>query len=536
MNDAISNFLQQFVDFLQKLPSTLSTYAPLLLLVVLGVLVWVAWQSMPKTRTKLITPESSSAVRWEDVAGADEAKMELREVVEFLKDPDRFGKLGARVPKGVMLYGPPGTGKTLLAKAVAGESGAMFYSQSASQFVEMFAGLGAARIRKLFETARKNAPAIIFIDELDAVGTSRGFDISREKDQTLNQLLVELDGFEGAEQVVVVGATNRLGDLDVALLRPGRFDRQVYVGPPDLQGRLRILEVHTRNKPLGEELDLELVARRTAGATGADLANICNEAAIFAGRAGRSEILQMDFENAFERVVAGLATSKVMTPEEKKIVAYHEGGHALLSQLVDPPQPIHKVTIVPRGQALGYVLNLPDEDKYIESKEELENELVVLLGGRAAEEIVFGRIWNGAASDLDKVTKITRNMVFEWAMGDDVTALALRADNYALSEQTKQLRDQEQMRLADKAYERAKALLTEHRDKLEALATALLEREVLDQDEVYEVTGIERPPEKERVSIDDQAAMHAPGKSGPLREEAVTAVERPKTTDDTEPA
>jgi cell division protease FtsH len=419
--------------------------------------------------------------------------MELREVVEFLKDPSRFAVLGARVPTGAMLYGPPGTGKTLLAKAVAGESGAMFYSQSASQFVEMFAGLGAARIRKLFETARKNAPAIIFIDELDAVGTSRGNDISREKDQTLNQLLVEMDGFGTADQVVVIGATNRLDSLDAALLRAGRFDRQVFVGPPDLPGRVAILKVHTKNKPLAEGLDLELVARRTPGATGADLANICNEAAIFAGRQGRVAIEQQDFNDAFERVVAGLSQPKVMSPEEKRIVAYHEAGHALMARVVNPPKAVHKVTIVPSGQALGYVMRLPEEDKYLESREELINELVVLLGGRAAEELIFGRVTTGAESDLARVTQLARRMVFDWGMGTTITSLALKAENYALSEQTKQLRDEEQRQIADQAYEEARRLLREHSDALERLAQALLEREVLDAEELLAVLDLPDP-------------------------------------------
>jgi cell division protease FtsH len=493
--DILTTFVQGLVGAIRSTPSVLLAYAPLLLIIALVFLIWITWKTLPRMNTQVLTPQSASTVRWGDVAGADEAKKELREVVEFLKEPERFAKLGAKVPKGVMLYGPPGTGKTLLAKSVAGESGAMFYSQSASQFVEMFAGLGAARIRKLFETARKNAPAIIFIDELDAVGTSRGFDISREKDQTLNQLLVEMDGFAGAEQVVVVGATNRLEHLDNALLRPGRFDRQIFVGPPDLKGRLAIIQVHTRNKPLAEDLDLERVARRTAGATGADLANLCNEAAIFAGRNGRTELVQEDFENAFERVVAGIAQAKVMTPDEKRTVAYHEAGHAIVSSFVDPPRPVHRVTIVPTGQALGYMLHIPEEDKYTDTKEELENQLMVMLGGRAAEQVTFGRISNGAASDLERVTSVTRHMVFDWGMGESVHSLALKADNYALSERTKELRDIEQRQLADTAYERALAMVDQHKGLLGKLAEALLERETLDQADVERILGITVPDE-----------------------------------------
>ncbi len=494
MQDIISTFVQGLVEFLGKLPGMLLAASPVLLLLLFVALLWVMWQTIPKTRTKVMTPESISTVRWDDVAGADEAKKELREVVDFLKDPGRFAKLGAKVPKGVMLYGPPGTGKTLLAKSVAGESGAMFYSQSASQFVEMFAGLGAARIRKLFETARKNAPAIIFIDELDAVGTQRGFDISREKDQTLNQLLVEMDGFEGREQVVIIGATNRLEHLDNALLRPGRFDRQVFVGPPDLKGRIEILGVHTKDKPLDPDLDLAWVAKRTPGATGADLANICNEAAIYAGRANRSQITQKDFESAMERVVAGIATNKVMSDDEKRMVAFHEAGHAIVSSFVDPPRPVHRVTIVPTGTALGYMLHIPDEDRYTDTKEELENQLMVALGGRAAEELVFGRISNGAASDLERVTKISRHMVFDWGMGDSVKSLALKAENYALSERTKELRDREQQELADRAYKGALELVRAKLPELERIAEALLERETLDQADVETLLGIEHVP------------------------------------------
>lgn len=497
MDDILASFAHLLRDFLAGIPSFLATWSPVLVLFLLGGLIWVAMKTIPRSQAKVQTPDSKSTVTWQDVAGVDEFRRELEEVVEFMRDPQRFKALGAKVPKGVMLYGPPGTGKTLLAKAVAGESGAMFYAQSASGFIEMFAGLGAARIRKLFEQARKNAPAIIFIDELDAVGGARtggGDGGSREKDQTLNQLLVEMDGFSSGEQIVIIGATNRLDTLDPALLRAGRFDRQLYVGPPDVKGRLAILKVHTKDKPLAEDLDLDMVARRTPGATGADLANICNEAAIYAGRAGRSVIEQRDFQDAFDRVVAGVAQAKVMTLEERETVAYHEAGHAILSTFVDPPRPVHRVTIVPTGQALGYVLHVPEEDKYTESREELINQMIVALGGRAAEELVYGRIWNGAASDLEKVTQISRAMVFNWGMGKTVNSLALKADNYALSERTKELRDEEQRELADYAYEKAQTMLKERRDLLENLAQVLLEKETLDQREVEEILGVEHVP------------------------------------------
>ncbi|MCW2926314.1 MAG: ATP-dependent metalloprotease FtsH [Thermoleophilia bacterium] len=495
MDAILATFAHALRDFLAGVPSFLSAWAPVLMLFLFGALIWVTVRMIPRSQTKVETPDSNSKVTWADVAGVDEFRKELEEVVEFMRDPQRFKKLGAKVPKGVMLYGPPGTGKTLLAKAVAGESGAMFYAQSASGFVEMFAGLGAARIRKLFDEARKNAPAIIFIDELDAIGGARGGGGgdggSREKDQTLNQLLVEMDGFSSGEQIVIIGATNRLDTLDPALLRAGRFDRQLYVGPPDVKGRLEILQVHTKDKPLAEDLDLEMVARRTPGATGADLANICNEAAIYAGRAGREEIIQKDFQNAFDRVVAGIAQAKVMTVEERETVAYHEAGHAILSTFVDPPRAVHRVTIVPTGQALGYVLHVPEEDKYTESREELINQMIIALGGRAAEELVYGRIWNGAASDLEAVTRISRAMVFDWGMGKTVNSLALKANNYSLSERTKELRDKEQLELAEHAFAQARSMLAERRDQLETLAQVLLEKETLDQREVEEILGVE---------------------------------------------
>ena len=377
-----------------------------------AIIIWLLLRTMslvPKVKPAMVDRDTTDPVGWDDVAGADEAKEELKEVVEFLRDRKKFERLGARVPKGVLLYGPPGTGKTLLAKAAANESGANFYSSSASAFVEMFAGLGAARIRKLFEEARKNAPAIIFIDELDAVGSARsGGAHNREHDQTLNQLLVELDGFGGADEVVIMGASNRLQDLDPALLRPGRFDRQVNVAPPDLHGREEILRVHTRSKPLGADVDISMLARRTAGLTGADLANIANEAAIFAARHDQQYIRQEDFEGAMERVLTGLQKRRVVTEKEKRILAYHEGGHALVAYLMGDVMPVQKVTIVGRGDALGLAYYLPVEDRYLHTKEELIDVMKVALAGRAAEEIVFGRVTNGAASDLEKVTQIAR--------------------------------------------------------------------------------------------------------------------------------
>jgi cell division protease FtsH len=477
-------------DWFHNAADFATTWLPLAFFAILILTAWLLWKTvgmMPRTRPAHIDSRSKSSVTWDDVAGVEEVRAELMEVVDFLRDPKRFERLGARVPKGLLLYGPPGTGKTLLAKAVAHESGANFFSASASSFVEMFAGLGAARIRKLFAEARKHAPAIVFIDELDAVGAQRtGSGFNREQDQTLNQLLVELDGFEGAEQVVVMGASNRLQDLDSALLRPGRFDRQMLVPPPDLAGRIDILNVHTRKKPLASNIDLAQIARQTSGLTGAELANICNEAAIFAGRRSDDSITQMDFEAALERVVAGLQQKKVLTEKERRILAYHEGGHALMSHLMGASE-LHKVTIVSRGDALGYALYLPEEDRYMQTKDELVDRMVVALAGRAAEEIVFGRVTNGAASDLEKVTEIARAMVFEWGMSDSVSSRTMRADNYSLSEETKRVRDNEQARLTDGAYAEAHRLLQKHRGPLDRIAAALLEKETLGRDEVLEL-------------------------------------------------
>jgi cell division protease FtsH len=470
---------------LVDLENTLLTWLPIVFFGIVIVLLLYTLKFMPRAKPAPVVRGSQVEVSWADVAGLDEAKAELEEVVEFLRDRKRFERLGARVPRGILLHGPPGTGKTLLAKAVASASGANFYSQSASSFVEMFAGLGAARIRKLFEEARKHAPAIIFIDELDAVGTARiGGGFHREHDQTLNQLLVELDGFNNRDEVVVMAASNRLQDLDSALLRPGRFDRQVLVSAPDVAGRQAILGVHTRDKPLDKDVDLVSIARQTAGLTGADLANLCNEAAIFAGRSSERFIRQEDFGAAMDRIVGGLQQRRVVSEKEKRILAYHEGGHALMSHLVGELFPAQKATIVSRGQALGYTLNTPAEDRYMHTREEFLDLMMVYLAGRAAEEIVFGRITNGAANDLERVTEIARSMVFEFGMSEVAPSRTMRADNYALSEETKRLRDSEQARLTDYAYEEAKRLLMKHRPALDRVAHALLEKETLDRGEL----------------------------------------------------
>src|SRR5437870_2290001 len=504
-------------DWFNSLADFATTWLPLAFFAILVLTAWLLWRTvgmMPRVRQTRVDSRSKSSVTWEDVAGVEEVRAELMEVVDFLRDPERFERLGAKVPKGLLLYGPPGTGKTLLAKAVAHESGANFYSASAASFVEMFAGLGAARIRKLFAEARKHAPAIVFIDELDAVGAQRtGHGFNREQDQTLNQLLVELDGFEGAAQVVVMGASNRIQDLDQALLRPGRFDRQLLVPPPDLKGREAILAVHTRGKPLAPGVELNQVARQTSGLTGAELANICNEAAIFAGRRGDLNLTQTDFDAALERVVAGLQQKKVLTEKERRILSYHEGGHALMAHLMGAAMELQKVTIVSRGDALGYAFYLPEEDRYLHTKEELVDRMIVALAGRAAEEVVFGRVTNGAANDLEKVTEIARSMVFEWGMADSVSSRTMRADNYALSEETKRLRDSEQARLTDGAYDEALRLLQKHRAPLDRLAVALLEKETLVRDEVVALLTDVEPESRasESVGVPRVVAANQPG-------------------------
>jgi cell division protease FtsH len=486
---------------------------PLLGLTFYILLLYIFWrmlQLMPRVKPAEVDTKSRSAVTWADVAGVDEVRAELQEVVDFLRNPGQFERLGARVPKGILLHGPPGTGKTLLAKAAATESGATFFAASASSFIEMFAGLGAARIRRLFKDARKKAPAIIFIDELDAVGTARsGHSLNREQDQTLNQLLVELDGFGGEDQVVVMGASNRLDQLDAALLRPGRFDRQVLVGPPDLSSREAILRVHTRDKPLAHNVDLPMVARQTAGLTGADLANIANEAAIFAGREDAKYVAQEHFEAAMERIVAGLQKRRVVTEKEKRVLAFHEAGHALMSYLMGELMPLQKVSIVSRGDALGYAYYVPTEDRYVRTKEELIDSMKIALAGRAAEQVVFGRISTGAADDLEKVTTLARAMVFEYGMSETVTSRTMRADNYALSEETKSLRDQEQARLTDGAFDDVVRLLTKHRVSLDRIAIALLQKETLGREQVLELLEGVEPESRASETVGTPQAVSA---------------------------
>jgi cell division protease FtsH len=467
-----------------EVESWIVQWAPIIFMGLLVFFIWRTTKLMPRTKPQEIKPESDSSIGWDEVAGADEAKAELAEVVEFLRDPARFQKLGAKVPKGILLHGPPGTGKTLLAKAVAGESGAHFFSQSAASFVEMFAGLGAARIRRLFSEARKHRPAIIFIDELDAVGAQRGSDMNSEREQTLNQLLVEMDGFSTTGDLVVIAASNLLEKLDPALLRPGRFDRQILVSPPGVVGRESILKVHTRGKPLGPDVELSTLARQTSGLAGADLANICNEAAIFAARSHRNELHQCDFDDAVERVVAGMQSRRTLTEHERRVVAWHEAGHALCAELLPGVDRVHKISIVPRGRALGYTLNLPDEDRYLKTREELIDYMTMLLGGRVAEEIVFGAVTTGASDDLKRVSEISRAMVHEYAMGTSITSRMVSAHGGEVSDRTRELRDEEQQHLTDDAKRSAARLITMHRDKLDEMAAALLRNEMLERADI----------------------------------------------------
>jgi cell division protease FtsH len=498
-------------SIVQQIQSAAYSWSPVVMILFFAALIFLMWRTlkvMPRVKPQQIKPASAQAVSFADIAGVDEAKAELAEIVEFLRDPKPFEERGARVPKGVLLHGPPGTGKTLLAKAVAHESGAQFFAQSAASFVEMFAGLGAARIRRLFAVARKHEPAIIFIDELDAVGGRRGADISGEKDQTLNQLLVEMDGFAAGGRVVVIAASNLLDKLDPALLRPGRLDRQVFVAPPDVRGREGVLAVHTRDKPL-DQVDLGLIAQQTSGLTGADLANICNEAAIFATRRGAARLRNSDFDAAIERVIAGVQSRRVLNAHEKQVVAFHEAGHALCGELLPSVDRVHRISIVPRGQALGYTLNLPAEDRYLKTREELLDYMTVLLGGRVAEQVVFGSITTGAADDLAHVAELSHQMVHDFAMG--TAGMGRSPDGgVQLSETTLRIRDEERQDLVEEARRAAQRMIVAHRHLLDALARELLEHEVLERDSIERImSGVPRLERAPGVGLRVVAAASA---------------------------
>ena len=444
--------------------------------------------------------EDNIKITFKDVAGADEAKQELEEVVEFLKHPKKYNDLGAKIPKGVLLYGPPGTGKTLLAKAVAGEAGVPFFSISGSDFVEMFVGVGASRVRDLFEQAKKSAPCIVFIDEIDAVGRQRGAGLGGghdEREQTLNQLLVEMDGFGANEGIIMIAATNRPDILDPALLRPGRFDRQIVVDRPDIKGRQEILKVHVKGKPISPEVELGVIARRTPGFTGADLSNLVNEAALMAARKNKNKIDMPEMEEAAERVIMGPERrSRVISDKEKRLTAYHEGGHTLVGMLLDNTDPVHKVTIIPRGRAGGYTLSLPKEDRYYATRSEMLDELKVLLGGRVAEALVLKEISSGASNDLQRATSLARQMICEYGMSPELGPMTFghRQDQVFLgrdigrdkdySEEVAAKIDKEIRKFIDEAYQKTESLLNENMDKLHLIADALIERETLEGEEI----------------------------------------------------
>jgi cell division protease FtsH len=492
-------------------------FLPTILLV--AFFVWVARRQMGaggggvlggfgRSTARRVKPGQQDRVTFEDVAGIDEAEDELVEVVDFLKNPQRYTKLGARVPRGVLLYGPPGTGKTLLARAVAGEADAAFFSMSASEFVEAIVGVGASRVRDLFKQAKEAAPAIVFIDELDAIGRSRSGNVGGisgghdEREQTLNQILTEMDGFEAGTNVIVLGATNRPEVLDPALLRPGRFDRRIAVQPPDRNGRVEILKIHTRSVPLAPDVDLGRIAASTPGATGADIALLVNEAALFAARRDHAAVEQRDFTDAIEKIILGAERQVVMTDADRERTAYHESGHALVGMLTPGADPVRKISIIPRGQALGVTLATPEADRFNYGQDELLAKIKVALGGRAAEKVVFGDLTTGAESDIQNLTQIARGMVGRWGMSDAIGAIAVtdgRQDGALLpgsvpaSPPTQQLVDEEVRRIVDGAEQDVIRLLERERGRLDALARALLERETLDQPDAYEVAGVELP-------------------------------------------
>jgi cell division protease FtsH len=496
--------------------------------------------SFGKSKAKLLTQDRPK-VTFADVAGADEAKEELQEVIEFLKDPARFQRLGGRIPKGALLLGAPGTGKTLLARAVAGEAGVPFFSMSGSDFVEMFVGVGASRVRDLFEQGKRNAPCIIFIDEIDAVGRHRGAGLGGghdEREQTLNQLLVEMDGFESNEGVILLAATNRPDVLDPALLRPGRFDRQIVVDIPDVKGREGILKVHTRKIPLSSDVDLTLLARGTPGLSGADLANLVNEAALLAARKNHNKVIMSDFDEAKDRVMMGMERkSLILSEEEKRSTAYHEAGHALVAKLIPGAEPVHKVTIVPRGRSLGVTHLLPRDEKHSWSREYLENLIAVKLGGRAAEKIVFNQFTTGAGGDIEDATRWARSMVCEWGMSERLGPVTFGkkeeeiflgreiAKHRDYSEETAILIDEEVKRIVEAQERRAEAILRANSDKLHRLAKALLEREILDSLEIDEILRMKKPHPRH-----PRRRPHRKGREAPRREAGSRRGSSPETS------
>ena len=470
-----------------------------------------------KSRAKMANPNDQKKVTFRDVAGADEEKADLEEIVDFLKEPKKYMALGARIPKGVLLVGPPGTGKTLIAKAVAGEAGVPFFSISGSDFVELYVGVGASRVRDLFDQAKKHAPAIVFIDEIDAVGRQRGAGLGGghdEREQTLNQLLVEMDGFGNNAGVIVMAATNRADILDPALLRPGRFDRQIYIGVPDIKGRVEILKVHARKKPFEDDVSFDAIARSTVGFTGADLENLLNEAALLAARGGKTKIGLKDIDNAFLKVIMGNEKkNRVITEHERRITAYHEAGHALTSRVLPTQDPVQQVSIVPRGRAGGFTLNMPKEDKYYNTKQQMEEELIVLLGGRVAEKLIMNDISTGASNDIQRATDIARKMVTKYGMSEKIGPIDFSAtqsevflgrdfaNTNQLSEQTASLIDSEVKALIHTAYERCEQILRDNMDILHRLAQFLLENETMDNGQLEALYKGEEPPAASAKSL-----------------------------------
>ncbi len=532
-----TKLLENNVNFSTEQPSSsnllLSVILPnVILFLVIGGFMWYMLRqtqsgnnqaiSFGRSRARLLTGDKP-AVTFNDVAGVEEAKQELTEIVEFLKFPEKFTALGARIPKGVLMVGPPGTGKTLLSKAVAGEAGVPFFSISGSEFVEMFVGVGASRVRDLFDQAKKNSPCIVFVDEIDAVGRQRGAGLGGghdEREQTLNQLLVEMDGFETNTHVIVIAATNRPDVLDPALLRPGRFDRHVTLDRPDIRGRRAILEVHARNKPFDGQVDLEVLARQTPGFSGADLSNLINEAAILAARNNKKAIGQLELEEAIARVIAGPERkSRMITEREKNVIAYHEIGHALVAKSLPNADPVHKVSIISRGMALGWTMQLPTEDRYLVSRSELNDDMAVILGGRVAEELIFGDITSGASDDIGKATKLARRMVTEWGMSEKLGPLTFghkeelvflgrdlgEQRNY--SEEVAGEIDQEVHRLVDAGYQRAKKILTERRDKLVQLAEYLKTEETI---EGWQMDAVINSPDGKVPPVPERPKAEAP--------------------------
>jgi len=542
----INTLREKGVDIKAEQPPTppwwttiFSSILPMLLLI--GVWFFIMQQtqgggnrvmSFGKSRAKLHS-EDKIKVTFKDVAGADEAKQELEEVVEFLKHPKKFNDLGARIPKGVLLFGPPGTGKTLLARAVAGEAGTPFFSISGSDFVEMFVGVGASRVRDLFEQAKKSAPCIVFIDEIDAVGRQRGAGLGGghdEREQTLNQLLVEMDGFGVNEGIIIIAATNRPDILDPALLRPGRFDRQITVDRPDVKGRLEILKVHTRGKPVAKDVDLEILARRTPGFTGADLSNLVNEAALLAARRGKKRIEMPELEEASERVVAGPERkSKVISDKERRLTAFHEAGHALVGMLLPDADPVHKVSIIPRGRAGGYTLMLPKEDRYYATRSELLDQLKTFLGGRVAEALVLKEISTGAQNDLERATDLVRKMITQWGMSENLGPITFGrkqeqvflgrdiAQDRNYSEEVACAIDKEVRQLIEDAYAKTEEMLQTNMDKLHLIANALMEKETLEANELEQLLQegkITPRPLSEEQLADEAASLPAGTEDG----------------------